>query len=71
MSFQEVLAALPTLTFEQRQLLMRRAMELDDTALSPAEEGLVEERLAEYHRDPSAAVSLEEMEKRLRAKYGP
>lgn len=71
MNFQEVLAALPKLTFEERQLLMRRAMELDDAALSPAEERLVEERLAEYRRNPSSSVSLEEMEKRLRAKFGP
>ncbi len=71
MSFQEVLAELPSLTVEQRQLLMRRALELDDPALSPAEEKLVEERRAEYHRDPSAGINLEEIEKRIRARLGP
>jgi hypothetical protein len=71
MSFNEVLAELPSLTVEQRQLLMRRAMELDDLPLSPAEEALVEQRLAEHRRNPQAAVSLEEMEKRLRARFGP
>jgi hypothetical protein len=71
MSFQELLAELPKLTFEQRQLVMRRALELDDPALSPAEERLVEERRAEYRRDPSSGLSLDEMEKRLRAKFGP
>lgn len=70
MSFNEVLAELPSLTMEQRQLLMRRALELDDLPLSPAEEALVEQRLAEHRRNPQAALSLEEMEKRLRARFG-
>ena len=71
MSFNEVLAELPSLTVEQRQLLIQRAMEIDDLPLSPAEEALVEQRLAEHRRNPQAAVSLEEMEKRLRARFGP
>ena len=71
MSINEVLAELPSLTVEQRQLLMRRAMELDELPLSPAEEALVEQRLAEHRRNPQAAVSLEDMEKRLRVRFGP
>ncbi|MDQ5980620.1 MAG: hypothetical protein QG602_3597 [Verrucomicrobiota bacterium] len=71
MSFQEVLAELPSLTVEQRQLLMRRALELDEPALSPAVERLVEERRAEYLQTPSSGLSLEEMESQLRAKLGP
>jgi hypothetical protein len=70
MSFQELLAELPSLTVEQRQLLMRRAVELDDPALSPAEEKLVEERRAEYRRDPAAGLSLDQIEKRIRARLG-
>jgi len=35
MSFQELLAELPSFTVEQRQLLLRRAVELDEPALSP------------------------------------
>lgn len=70
MSFNEVLAELPSLTFEQRQLLMRRALELDDLPLSPADDALVQDRSADYHANPSAAVSLAEMEKRLRAHKG-
>lgn len=70
MSFNEVLAELPSLTVEQRQLLMRRALELDDLPLSPADEALVSERSADYHANPAAALTLEEMEKRLRARKG-
>ena len=68
MSFNEVLAELPSLTVEQRQLLMRRALELDDLPLSPAEEALVAARLAEYRQNPQAALSLQEMEARVRAR---
>ena len=71
MSFNEVLAELPSLTPEQRQLLMRRALELDDLPLSPREEALVEQRLAEYRLNPQVELSLEVMEARLRAKPGP
>ena len=70
MSFNEVLAELPSLTVEQRQLLMRRALEIDDLPLSPADEALVQERLAEYRTNPATAISLDEMEKRLRAHRG-
>lgn len=66
MSFQEVLAALPKLTFEERRLLMRRAMELDDAALSPAEERVVEERPEEYLHGPSSSVGLEEIVRAVR-----
>ena len=69
MSFNEVLQELSTLTFEQRQLLVRRALELDDPPLGEAEESLVEARLAELREAPSAAVSLKQMKARLRSRY--
>jgi hypothetical protein len=68
MSFTEVLQELPGLTFEQRQLLIRRALELDDQPLSAADESLVESRLAALKDAPASAVSLEEMKTRLRAR---
>lgn len=71
MSFQELLAELPSLTVEQRQLLLRRAIELDEPALSPAEERLVEGRRSAYLRNPSSGLSPEEIQSRLRAKFGP
>jgi len=68
MSFTEVLQELPTLTFEQRQLLIRRALELDDPPLSEAEEALVESRLTEMRDAPASAISLDEMKARLRSR---
>lgn len=69
MSFNEVLAELPSLNVAQRQILVRRALELDDPALSVQDEALVTERLAEHHRRPESAVSLDEMKARLRSRF--
>jgi putative addiction module component (TIGR02574 family) len=66
LSFNEVIAELPRLTFEERQILIRRALELDDPPLSQADEELVEARLAEHHADPSSSVPLDEIKRRLR-----
>ena len=66
MSFNEVIAELPRLTFEERQILIRRAVELDDPPLSPTDEVLVEERLAEHHADPSSSVDLTDVKRRPR-----
>jgi len=67
MSFNEVIAELPRLTFEERQILIRRALELDDPPLSAADEELVEARLAAHRSDPNSSVPLNEMSSRLRS----
>jgi len=69
MSFNEVLAELPSLTLPQRQMLVRRAVELDDQGLEAEDEAVVEKRMAEHRREPQSAVSLEVMEKRLRSRF--
>ncbi|HKP36807.1 MAG TPA: hypothetical protein VJT71_08105 [Pyrinomonadaceae bacterium] len=68
MSFNEVIDELPRLTIEERQILIRRALELDDPPLSLADEELVEERLQEHHADPSSSEPLAEMKNRLRSR---
>lgn len=68
MSFAQVLEELPGLTVEQRQVLIRRALELDDPPLSAADEALIETRLAAHHADPQSSVPLEEMKARLRSR---
>lgn len=69
MSFNEVLHELPALTVEQRQLLIRRALELDDLPLSQEDEALVESRLSALRDAPASAVPLDEMKSRLRRLY--
>jgi hypothetical protein len=66
MSFNEVIAELPRLTFEERQILIRRALELDDPPLSTTDEELVEARLGEHHADPSSSIPVDELKRRLR-----
>jgi len=68
MNIEDVLAELPGLTIAERQILVRRALELDESPLSAQEEAVVEQRLADHRRDPSSAVPLEEMKQRLRSR---
>ncbi len=69
MSFAQVLEQLPALSFEQRQILVRRALELDDPPLSGLDESLVDNRLKTLHETPGSAVPLKEMKARLRSRY--
>jgi hypothetical protein len=57
MSFAEVLEELPAMTLRQRQLLVRRALDLDESPLSPDDEVLVEKRLVAHHKNPRSSVS--------------
>ena len=66
MSFAQVLEELPALTVEQRQVVVRRALELEDSPLSTEEETLVESRLAAHQKNPASSVPLDEMKRRLR-----
>ncbi len=68
MSFAEVLEELPALTVQQRQVLIRRALELEEPPLSDAEEALVETRLAAHRQNPTSSVPLDEMKRRLRSR---
>ncbi|MCW1921536.1 hypothetical protein OKA05_03160 [Luteolibacter arcticus] len=65
MSLAEVLAELPAMSVAERQELIRSAVELDDIGLSPQDEELVEARLEGHREDPSSALELEEMKRRL------
>ncbi len=69
MSFAEVLLELPSLTLSERHQLIRRALDLDDPPLSPADEALVEKRLAAHRKNPASAVPLETMKVRLRSQF--
>lgn len=68
MSLSQILEALPTFTFEERQLLIRRAIELDDPPLTEADEALVELRLAAHRLDPASSLPLETLKDHLRSR---
>lgn len=69
MSLTEVLAELPAFTVAERQLLVRRAIELDEPSLSSADEELVRSRLADHERDPSTAIPFEAMKEKIRTAF--
>jgi hypothetical protein len=50
-------------------LLVRRALELDEPPLSPADETLVDERLAAHRKNPDSAVPLDQMKARLHSRF--
>ena len=68
MSLAQVLEALTAFTFEERQVLLRRVIELDDLSLSETDEALVESRLADHHLNPTTSLPLETLKKRLRSR---
>jgi uncharacterized protein YoaH (UPF0181 family) len=70
MSVKEVLAELPTLTVAERQLVIRRALDLDELPLSSGEIALVEQRLAEHRRKPDSSLSLDDIKARVRSQVG-
>jgi putative addiction module component (TIGR02574 family) len=69
MSFAEVLEELPKLTPEEREAVIQRALELDETPFTPEEEALIEKRMAEHRANPDSAIPADEMFARLRAKF--
>lgn len=68
MSLSQVLEELPSFTFEERQLLIRRALEMDDPPLSEAAEAIVESRLAAHRTDPTSSLPLETLKELLRSR---
>ncbi len=66
MSLEEMIAELPRLSDEERWELIERAMELED--FSEEELKLIDERLADYDRDPNSWISLDELKTKLREK---
>jgi len=68
MSLAQILDELPTFTVAERQLLVSRAIELDDPAMLTEDEELVLARLEHHRRDPSSAVSLADMKASLRSR---
>jgi len=68
MTLSQVLDELPALSFEERQLLIRRVIELDDSPLSEADIALVKSRLAAHHLDPTSSLPLDTLKERLRSR---
>ena len=69
MSLAQILDQLPALTFTERQLLVRRAIELDEPIMSTDDKELITIRLDDHRRDPASAVSQDVMKESLRSGF--
>ena len=70
MSLAEILEELPAFTVAERQLLVLRAIELDDQGLSQEDEELIASRIENHRRDPSSVISFDDMKASLRSEFG-
>ena len=62
MSLPEILAEIPKLSFAERQEIIRRTLEVEDAELTPEEKAILDERLADFRRNPNLGVQLIEHE---------
>jgi len=69
MSIAQVLRELPGFSVSDRQILVCKALEIDEPGPSDEDMEIVRSRLAAYRRDPSCAVPLGEMKARLRERF--
>jgi hypothetical protein len=69
MSLAEILNELPAFTVAERQVLIRRAFELDDIGLSTEAEKLISSRLEAHHRDPASSVSIVTINESIRSRF--
>ena len=61
MSLTEILAEIPKLSFAERQELISRALSVEDEELTPEENAILDERLADFRRNPESGVPAEEL----------
>jgi putative addiction module component (TIGR02574 family) len=61
MSLTEILAEIPKLSFAERQELVRRAIELEDEEITPEERAILDERLADFRRNPNSGTPAEQL----------
>jgi hypothetical protein len=61
MSFTEILDETPSLSFAERQELVRHAIALDDSELTVEENALPDARMEDFRRNPDAGILLEEL----------
>lgn len=64
MSLTEILAEIPKLSFAERQELVRRAISVEeDDGVTREENAILDQRLADFHRDPHAGISADDLKR--------
>jgi putative addiction module component (TIGR02574 family) len=77
MSKADILAELPKLTREERNEIRLKLAAIDgeewqdsSEPLTPSEKAILDARLAAYERDPNAGSSWDEVEARIKQRFG-
>jgi len=61
MSIQEILDEIPRLSFAERQVLIQRAMAMDEEKLTLEEETILDARMEDFRRNPHSGISLDQL----------
>jgi putative addiction module component (TIGR02574 family) len=61
MSLTEILAEIPKLSFAERQEVVRRAIEAEDHDLTAEEKAILDERFADFRRNPNSGITAEQL----------
>ena len=70
MSLNEMLAAIPTLSFAERQLVIRQAMEADEE-LTPEEIAILDARLKEFRPGSGGGIPAESLKAEVLQRLRP
>ena len=65
MSLPEILAEIPKLSFAERQEIIRRTLEIEDAELTPEEKAILDERLADFRRNPNSGIPPEQLKEEV------
>jgi putative addiction module component (TIGR02574 family) len=71
MSLTEILAEIPKLSFAERQELVRRTIELEDEEITPEERAILDERLADFRRNPNSGTPAEQLKSEVLPRLKP
>ena len=69
MSLFEILEELPAFTVAERQLLVLRALELDDPGPTQDDDELISSRLEDHRQNPLSVTPLEKIKASLRSEF--
>ena len=65
MSLTEILDEIPKLSFAERQKIIHRTLEIEENDLSPEEKQILDQRVAEFRRDPDSGVTADQLKSEL------
>ena len=71
MSLTEILAAIPQLSFAERQQLIRRAIEVEDEELTPEEQAILDHRTKDFRPEEEPGINADELKESVMQRLKP